>query len=494
MVFPLGKYDGFQRCPDDLTNIACAQARIKAPDPTGTGWSHGIRRMALIGMQPAVTLRLHDPWYSEDFEQGRYRMAEKLALHGGAKVRDHGFPSTGDISGRMIGEEEKKHVLEVLESGALNRNNGTKVNDFEKQFAEKYGVKHAIASTSGSASLHLAVAALDLEPGDEIITTTITDMGSLIGILMQNLIPMFADVDPRTGNITAETIEKVLSPKTKAIMPIHAFGQPCDMDPILALAEKHGLYVIEDACQAHRSEYKGKLGGTMGDIGCFSFQQSKQMTTGDGGMTVTDNDALALRMRLFSDKAWPRTGPDAARGHAFLGMNYRMPELSGAVGLGQLSKLDKMMDIRRKTAGLLSELIADIPGINLPHLYDGVNHAWWIYSFTVDEDVLKVTPQEFTQALGAEGIGFSVGYIPNAMFVYPVIESRRTYGTSEIPWSLPQARPGITYDVADYPGTDWFLNNIIKMSWNEGFTEDDSRDIATGIRKVAEWYTENPSK
>ena len=419
-------------------------------------------------------------------------MAEKLAIHGGSKTREKGFASVGDISGRLIGEEEKRLVLEVLESGKLNRNNGDKVRTFEENFAKAYGVSHAVASSSGSASLHVGVAALNLEPGDEIITTTITDMGSLIGILMQNLVPIFADVDPRTGNITAETIERMISPKTRAIMVIHLFGQMCDMDPIMELAKKHDLYVIEDSSQAHMAEYKGKTVGSIGDIGCFSFQQSKQMTTGDGGMTITNNEDLADRALLFTDKAWPRRGPDAARGHAFLGMNYRMTELQGAVGIAQLGKMDQIMSRRRKSAGLLSELLTDVDGIKLPYTYDGITHSWWIYSFTLDEDVIKVSPQTFAKALSAEGLPFSVGYIPNPMFGYPVIESRKTYGTSQIPWTLPQARPGIEYREEDFPGTYWFLSNVIKMSWCEGITEDDARDLAAGIKKVAEWYVANP--
>ena len=416
-------------------------------------------------------------------------MATRLAIHGGEKTRTRSFPTVGDKSGRLIGEEEKKLVLEVLESGKLNRNNGTKVVEFEKHFAAKYGVKHAIASTSGTSALHVAVAALNLEPGDEIITTTITDMGSLIGILMQNLVPMFADVDRRTGNITAETIERVLSPRTRAIMPIHLFGQPCDMDPILDLARERKLYVIEDASQAHGAMHKGRLVGTMGDLGCFSFQQSKQMTTGDGGMTITNDDKLAERARLFADKAWPR---GSGRGHLFLAMNYRMTELQGAVGLAQLSKLDMILERRRRTAGLLTDLLRKAPGVNASFLYDGVTHSWWIYSLTIDEKRFEATPQKFAKALQAEGVPFGAGYIPNPMFDYPVIKERATYGTSQIPWTLPQARPGITYRDEDVPNTLWFLSHTINMSWNEGITEDDVRDIAAAIEKVARWFDEHP--
>lgn len=417
-------------------------------------------------------------------------MAEKLAIHGGAKACEKPFPSVGDASGRMIGDEEKALVMEVLDSGALNRNNGTKVKDFEQGFASWYGVKDAVASSSGTSALHIAVGSLDLEPGDEVITSTITDMGSVIGILAQNLVPIFADVDIRTGCITAETIERVMSPRTRAIMPVHLFGQPSDMDPIMKLAKKHDLFVIEDASQAHGAVYNGRKVGTIGDVNAFSFQQSKQMTTGDGGMTISDNEKLATRARLFMDKAWPRTS--GSRGHAFLGYNYRMTELHGAVGIAQLGKLDEILRRRRSTAERLTAAIADIPGVKPPFLYDGITHSYWIYSFTIDEKRYGVTGRQVAKALGAEGAPFNAGYIPNPMFEYPVIKDRITFGTSQIPWTLPQARPGIRYSNDDVPNTLWFLEHTINMSWNEGITDAHVDDLAAAIRKVADWLEANP--
>ena len=261
-----------------------------------------------------------------------------LAINGGTPYRVRPFATYANASGRSLGDEEKQLLAEVIDSGALNRNDGSKVAALERAWAEMLGVPHAQAVTSGTAALHTAVAALNLEPGDEIITSPITDMGTVIAILACNLVPTFADVDPRTGNITAEAIARQISPKTRAIIVVHLFGQPADMDPILALARQHDLRVIEDCAQAHLAAYQGRLVGTMGDLGCFSFQQSKQMTTGDGGLVVSRDEALAVRARLFSDKGWPR-GIPGLRGHLFLGMNYRMTELQGAVGLAQERKL-----------------------------------------------------------------------------------------------------------------------------------------------------------
>ena len=412
---------------------------------------------------------------------------QTLAIHGGQPYRSKPFPSTSDASGRMLGDEEIALLTEVIRDGRLNRVGGVKVPQLESAFAELYGSKHAIAATSGTAALHVGAAALNLEPGDEVITTTITDMGTLIAILACNLVPTFADVDPRTGNITAETIAAQISPKTRAIIVVHLFGQMADMDPILELARAHNLRVIEDCAQAHMSEYKGRIGGTLGDLGCFSFQQSKQMTTGDGGMVVTDDDDLAWRARLFADKGWPRTGSDY-RGHLFLGLNYRLTELQAAVGLAQLGKIKEIVARRRRAAEALAQSLAEIPGVNPPYITPGANPTWWRFLFTLDEEALGVSVADFGKALRAEGIPFGVGYIPNPVFEYPVIAERKTYGNSGIPWTLPQARQGITYDRKDYPGTLWFLGNILSTGWSEGLTEDDARDMAGAIAKVAAYY------
>ncbi|MCL5997017.1 MAG: DegT/DnrJ/EryC1/StrS family aminotransferase [Chloroflexi bacterium] len=415
-------------------------------------------------------------------------MTGQLAINGGVPVRSKPFPTISDVSGRWLGEEEKRLLMEVIDSGALNRNGGSKVELLENNWAEMMGVPYAQAVTSGTAALHTAVAALNLEPGDEVITTTITDMGTAIGILSCNLVPTFADVDPRTGNITAETIARQISPKTRAIIVVHLFGQAADLDPILALARRHNLKIIEDAAQAHMAQYKGHFVGTLGDLGCFSYQQSKQMTTGDGGMVITSDEQLAIRARLFADKAWPRGLPNLPRSHLFLGMNYRMTELQGAVGLAQAAKLAAIVARRRQTAGLLRRLVSEIPGLIPPYIIDGADPAWWIFSFTLDQSMLRVTPQQFVTAIKAEGLPFWLGYIPNPLFEYDVIRERKTFGSSGIPWTLPQARQGISYDRRHYPGTMQLINETLVTNWNEGMSEADAHDIARGLAKVAEYY------
>ena len=239
------------------------------------------------------------------------------------------LPSDQDISGRTFGAEELAAVTEVLQSGVLITTKGKYGKLLEKEFAEKLGVKYAYACNSGSAAVHVAIAAINPNPGDEIITTSITDMGALTPIIFQGAIPVFADVDAKTLNVTAETIEKVLSDKTKAIIVTHLFGNPCEMEAIMKLADERNIPVIEDTAQSFLATCGGKYAGTIGKIGAFSFQQGKQMTTGEGGIVVTNDDALARRMYLFINKAWGYG--DANPDHYFASLNYRMTELQAAV-------------------------------------------------------------------------------------------------------------------------------------------------------------------
>ena len=412
---------------------------------------------------------------------------QTLAINGGPKTREVPFPSVGDASGRSFGKEELALLEEAVFSGCLNRFGGAGlVRKFEEEFSERYRIPFAQASTSGSSALHLAVWALDLEPGDEVITAPITDLGTVIGIVGSLAVPTFADVDSLSGNITAETIRQQITPKTKAILVVHLFGLPCDMDSIMELAAEHNLAVIEDCAQAHLAEYKGKLVGTFGEIGCFSLQQSKQISAGDGGICITSDENLQRRMALLSDKGWPRT-PGGPRGHLFFGLNYRMNETTGAVGLAQTRKADQLIARRRETAGLLASHLKESPGLLLPEVGD-TTPSWWNFTFQIEEPKFSVDSPAFAMALQAEGIPFGCGYIPNAVFEYPVVAEKITWGKSQIPWSLPQSRPGIKYDIADYPGTRAFLSKGFVFNWNEGITESDVEDMAKGIRKVAEAY------
>jgi len=414
-------------------------------------------------------------------------LLEKLALNGGKPVRTKPFPTINNKSGRNIGEEELELLREVIESGSLFRYAGKMVSRFEEEFAKFLGVKHAVASTSGTASLHIATGAINLGPGMEVITSPVTDMGTIISIIGQNAIPIFADLDPDTYTLDPEDVRKRITDKTKAIIAVHLFGLPCDVDALKEIAEERGIYLIEDCAQAYLAEYKGKLTGTMGDINCFSLQQSKHMFTGDGGITVTNDDELAKRARLFMDKGWDRsaTGP---RKYVMIGFNYRMTELQGAVALAQLKKVKWVVERRRSVAEKLTKEIEDIEGIYPPTIPKGYKHSYWLYPVKIDPSAFKVSLNEFVKALVAEGIPAGAGYTGIPLYMTSIFTEKKGYGGTGCPWTCPYYGREITYKKGLCPKTEDLLSKLITLPCNEYFTDEDIEDIATAIRKVAEYY------
>jgi perosamine synthetase len=407
---------------------------------------------------------------------------QQLAINGGQKIRTKPFPSKRDI-----GSEEMKELVDVIFSGNLNRNGGTKVDLFEREFADLYGVKHAIASTSGTASIHVALGALNPDPGSEVMTGPISDIGTIGPILFQNCIPIFADLDPRTYSLDSDDVERKISDRTRAIIAIHLFGQCCDMDPLIAICRRHDIALVEDCSQSHLAEYRGRLAGTMGDMGCFSLQQSKQMTCGDGGVTITNDDELAERARLFADKAWPR-GAGTDRGYLFLAQNYRMTELQGAVARAQLRKVRDVVGRRRKAGHMLTELLNGIEGINTPTIAGGNIHSYWLYPVTIDREALGVSPEDFVKALNAEGIPAGYGYIRQPLYLFRVLKEKATYGRSHCPFDCPSYGKHIEYREGDCPKAEGALKEMITLPCNEFFTEEDVADIARAFGKVADHY------
>ncbi|MCD6360751.1 MAG: DegT/DnrJ/EryC1/StrS family aminotransferase [Armatimonadetes bacterium] len=407
--------------------------------------------------------------------------ASELAINGGTPVRTRPFPGeTG-----KVGKEELKELVDVIYSGAMNRWSGTKVLAFEEEFAALHGAKHAIASTSGTAAIHIAIGMVNPSPGDEIILGSITDIGSVVPILAQGAIPVFAEADPETMNSDPADIEAKITDKTRAIMAIHLFGNPCDMDAIMEIARKHDLLVIEDCSQAHFSEYKGRLVGTIGDIGCFSFQQSKHVTCGDGGITITNDDDLGLRGKLFMDKGWHRDiyGP---RKYEVFGPNYRMNELSGAVALAQTRKLPEFTELRRAAGDAVTAALEDNPWVHPQKLLDGCRHTYWQYGMYVDPDA-PFTADEFAAALKAEGLGCGAHYIGKPIFLcHDAIRNQTLFGDSHYPFDHPNANP-ITYDENTCPRTQEVLDRMVMPTRpNQFWTEEDAADAAAAIRKVSE--------
>lgn len=410
----------------------------------------------------------------------------KLAIHGGTPVRTAPLPSIGDISGRFFGEEELANLRQVIEAGKLFRHGGTFVERLEKDFAALHSLRHAVASTSGTAAIHIAIAAVNPDPGDEIITSPITDIGSVAPILMQNAIPIFADLDPETYTLDPASVREHISDRTRAILPVHLFGNPSDMDSLSAAASGKGIALIEDCCQAYLAEDKGRLVGTIADIGCFSMQQSKHMTTGDGGITITNSDALAERAHLFADKGWARSGE--VRDYLFLGLNYRMNELTGAVACAQLGKVRDVVGRRRQAADRLSRRLQDAPGVQRPAVREGCKHSYWLYAITLQEGAFSASPGEFAKAISAEGVSASAGYIGRPIYLAPVLREKITFGRSHHPYDCPAYGKRLEYREGDCPAAEEILRRIIILPCDEKFTDKDVDDIAEAVWKAAEFY------
>jgi perosamine synthetase len=308
------------------------------------------------------------------------------------------------IAKPLIGEEEKIAVMNVLNSGMLA--SGPVTEEFEKKFAEYVGTKYAIATTSGTTALHLGLLALGITHGDEVILPAFSFIASANAPLFCDAIPVFCDVDPKTFNIDAEQIKKLVTKKTKAIMPVHLYGQAADMDPIEEIAEKYGLYVIGDACQAHGATYNEREVGSFGDLECFSFYPTKNMTTGEGGMITTNNEefaelALSLRNHGREKTKWGYE-------HGRLGYNYRLTDIGAAIGLEQLKKLPKNIELRKKNAQYFN---THLSSVEIPYVIPAAQHAYHQYT------VKSKNRDALIQNLKKNEIGFGI-YYPQPLHTY----------------------------------------------------------------------------
>jgi dTDP-4-amino-4,6-dideoxygalactose transaminase len=334
-------------------------------------------------------------------------MGERLAIDGGQPVRTLDFPSWP-----VWDETEEKLLLEVLHSGQWGILSGGRVAEFEKQFSEFVGAKRTLCVTSGTAALEIALRALGIGPGDEVITTPYTFVATPSAAFLTGAKPVFADVDPETYLLDPAQVEAAITDRTKALMPVHVAGCPADMDGVRAVARKHDLYLIEDACQAWGAEWNGQPVGALGDLGCFSFQASKNINAGEGGAIVTNNEEWAERCWSLHNVGRIRTG--AWYQHEFLGWNYRITEWQGAILLAQLGRLPEHMARRSDNATYLSARLAEIDGLTPAKVDPRITkHAWHLYMMTYDPAAFGGWPcDRFIAALQAEGIPCSPGYRP----------------------------------------------------------------------------------
>jgi len=310
------------------------------------------------------------------------------------------------IAKPLMGDEEKEAIIAVLESGMLAQ--GPKIEEFERAFAAMCGVRHAVATSSGTTALHLALLAYSIGPGDEVITSPFTFIASANSILFVGAKPVFVDIDESSYNIDPSLIEASITPRTKALMPVHLFGNPCDMEAIMAIATRHGLVVIEDAAQAHGASINGKKVGSFG-TGCFSFYPTKNMTTAEGGMVTSDDDQVAERVRLLRNH-----GMERRYYHDFLGYNFRMTDLQAALGLAQLAKLKVFNETRIANARYLTEHLGDV--IISPQVKDGCRHVFHQYTIRVKGDRDRIVEQ-----LTERGIGTGI-YYPLPVHKQPIYQ------------------------------------------------------------------------
>ena len=395
------------------------------------------------------------------------------------------LPSDGDFSGRTLGAEECESVTRAIRSGTLNSTKGTFVTAFERAFAAHAGRRHAIACSSGSAAVHAAIAALRLSPGDEVVTTPITDMGAITCICYEGGVPVFADVDPRTMNVTAATIAAQFTDRTRAIVVTHLFGLVCDMEPIVALAKARGIPLVEDCAQAFGATSRAGRAGSFGAIACHSLQQGKHMTTGEGGVVSTDDAELARRIFLFVNKAWGYG--DAKPDHYFPAPNARMTELQGAVALPQLQKLSWVVAERRCIAAGITRGLEGIAGLRLPNDPDGGAHSWWKYAFFVDPLAIEGGAMALGARMKARGVFCAPRYVQKPAFECALFADFDAHPVTRMPLehNPRRAMPQPLFRRADYPGAVEALETVIVLPIDELYEDRHVAHVCDVIRDEA---------
>lgn len=407
----------------------------------------------------------------------------KLALFGGKPVREIPFQSSvvideheWDYIKRVIDKKEFSRFMgsptkdidkllvmssadaEHYETQYFNFLGGRMIRKFEADFARKFGVSYAVSVNSATSGLSAALGAAGIGPGDEVITTCMSFNATALSILLFNSIPVFADVEESSFCLDPSEVEKAVTPKTKAILVVHLLGNPADMDSIMRIAGEHDLIVIEDCAQAPGTKYKDKYVGTIGDIGVFSFQETKNMTTGEGGMVVTNNALYAKKVRLIRNhgESIPDSTWDEDSLANVIGMNFRMTELTAALGVAQLAKLDENNRIRTENARHLSDRLKGIPGLSVPVYKSGV--VPHVFPMIYDSRVTGVERQKILAALRAEGIPAGSGYL-RLMYENPIFLKKIAYGNGHCPWSCHLYNYQRDYRPGDCPKAESLLRD-----------------------------------
>ena len=421
--------------------------------------------------------------------------SDKLAIHGGTPVRTEPLAQHR----WSIGDEEREALMDVMDGADESWGEAGYGRKLEDQFAGLHGVKYAFGTDSGTSAIHSAIAAVNPEPGDEIITSPVTDIGTVLGILIQNAIPVFVDWDADTFNMDPADIERRITDRTRAILVVHWGGNPCDMDAIMDIGRRHDLVVIEDCSQAHFAEYQGQLVGTIGDMACFSLG-SKLITAAGGGMFISNNEKFARRAKGFANKGSeydelrnslrPTTEfRGSERRYEFLGDFHQMSPLMAAVGYAQLQKVEQTLAARRRVADIVDEMVAEVPGFVRPKVRPGDKMSYYIYCYKTEEEEIGASPEQFAEALQAEGIDNTPGVlVGQPLYKFPLFAEENTYGKSRYPFVDEQGNRRIDYNALHLPVVQRELPKLGHIMSSNNHSDEDARDIGTAIQKVAGYY------
>jgi len=370
-----------------------------------------------------------------------------------------------------IGQAEIDEVVDTLRSGWITT--GPKTKEFERRFAEYIGVRHAIAVNSCTGGLHIALAAAGVGPGDEVIVPTMTFCATANVVVHLGATPIVVDVEPDTLNIDPQCLEAAITPRTKAVIPVHLYGHPCDMDRISEIAKVHRLLVIEDAAHAVAAEWRGRRVGTLSPATVFSFYATKNLTTAEGGMITTDDDEYGERMRVWSlhgisRDAWKRYSAEGSWYYevSVPGFKYNLADLQSALGLHQLARLEVMVQRRTELAARYHAGLCDLPEIELPTVRSGIRHAWHLYVIRLRLERLEINRAEFIERLKSEGIGTSVHFIP--LHRHPYYRNR--FG----------------FQPADFPVADAAYERLISLPLYTRMTERDVDDVVKAVHRVVQ--------
>lgn len=403
---------------------------------------------------------------------------EKLALEGGPKA-----VASSTRQGLRWGAAERKQLEAMIGQESLFYWKGPQTNLFVERFRKFCPLAHVMPCSSGTAALHIASAAAGLAPGDEVITSPITDIGTVIGVIYQLGVPVFADVRPSTYNLDPADVERKITARTKAIIAVHLCGNPCDLASLRKIADARGLVLIEDCAQAWGAKHRGNLIGTTGDLACFSLQNSKLITCGDGGVVASGSGKFGPLLQRFGDKGYDRVqgGP-----LELFATNYRITEAQSAIAAAQLEKLESIVEARSRLGRLLSQRLGGLPGI-LPHeVHPEDRCSFWFYFFRIDPARLRCGRAEFVKALAAEGAPASAGYIALPLHRNPVFLKHSFFGGR---W--PVRELGLTsmdYTRVETPEAERVLATGVRIGLHEFMTEAEVEAIAAAVAKVARHY------